>query len=92
MAAVVKLGQTKAVKECLLIEDETMLCDIACIDPLPAHGLLGLVNLGDTFLLCLYRWRPTKVENGVVQREKTVTTTIMLPRRRRPLAAFSICG
>jgi hypothetical protein len=64
----------------LLIEDENILGEVAGMEPVPVDGLLGLVNLGDTFLTCYYRWVPLKFENGILVREKHVTLVITSPR------------
>ena len=74
-----KIEQIKP-EERLLIEDEQVLTDIACVDPISVHGILGLVNLGETFLTCYYRWRPVKNECGLIVREKAVAHVIERPR------------
>jgi hypothetical protein len=65
----------------MLIQDEGLLADIACIEPIAVHGLLGVINLGDTFLACYYRWRPIRYDaGGNLMREKSVALTLLLPR------------
>jgi hypothetical protein len=67
-------------QDSLIIDNEATLCDIGCMEPVPVHGLLGLVNLGDTFLSCYYRWRPIKMERGLLVRERTLALVIVRPR------------
>jgi hypothetical protein len=64
----------------MIIQDEGLLADIACIEPVAVDGLFGLVNLGETFLTCFYRWRAVKWENGVLVREKVISLVISRPR------------
>lgn len=63
-----------------MLLDERVLADIVCLDPVPAHGVLGLVNLGSDFLEVFYRWFPLCVENGVLVREKRASFVIIRPR------------
>lgn len=64
----------------MLIRDENILAEIACIEPVAAHGLLGVVNLGETFLTCYFRWRPVRWTAGSMIREKVVVAAIEMPR------------
>jgi len=64
----------------MLIRDENTLAEIACIDPIGAHGLLGVVDLGGTFLTAYYRWRPLRWAAGHLIREKVVCAVIGMPR------------
>lgn len=64
----------------MLITDERTLADIACIEPIPVDGVLGLINLGETFLTCYFRWRAVKFENGATVYERTPAHVILRPR------------
>lgn len=64
----------------LLIHEEQLLIDIGCMEPVAVHGLLGLVNLGETFLTCYFRWRPVRSDGALLVREKVLAHVIARPR------------
>lgn len=67
--------------------DDRLMADIACLDPIYADGVLGLVNLGTTFMEVFYRWRPLRAEGGVLIQERTASHVIV-----RPLASVTAGG
>lgn len=64
----------------MLIQEESLLADIACIEPIAVHGFLGLVNLGETFLACYFRWQAVKSEGGIIVRERVPAISLLQPR------------
>jgi len=67
-------------EEAVLVRDERLLTEISYIEPIAVHGLLGYVNLGDTFLACYFRWKPVKLEAGGMGREKSPAVVLIRPR------------
>lgn len=55
------------------------LSDYACLEPLHAHGVAGVIPLGPDFLQCFFRWGFRVTEGGVIVREQVPAFTVLRP-------------
>lgn len=64
----------------MLITDERTLAAIACIEPIHVDGMIGVIDLGETFLTCFYRLRAVKFDAGQMVYEREPVLSLVRPR------------
>ena len=64
----------------MLRTDGDLLAEFSCLDPLYVDGIAGLVNLGDTFATCFFRWAAAKAEGGLIVQERMPAVYLVRPR------------
>jgi hypothetical protein len=59
--------------------DAQLIGDFACLDPVYVDGIVGTLNLGETFATLYFRWTPRPGENGQVLFERTPAVYLVRP-------------
>jgi hypothetical protein len=72
-------------------ENDRLLADFACIDPIYADGVAGVLNLGENFAMYFFRWVPSRSEHGIVTMEKVPAATIIRPKTSVTMCTQNNC-
>jgi hypothetical protein len=73
-------------------ENDRLLADFACLDPIYVDGVAAILNLGPNFQMLFFRWVPTRSEHGVVTMEKAPAASIIRPKNSIVLCSQRDCA
>jgi len=74
------------------IENDRLLADFACIDPVYVDGIARILNLGTNFQILYFRWVPTQSEHGLVTMVKTPAASVIRPKTSIRQCDLPNCG
>jgi hypothetical protein len=63
-----------------VIENDRLLADFACLDPIYVDGIARILNLGTNFQVLYFRWVPTQSKHGLTTMEKAPAASVIRPK------------